>query len=785
MRITIGKKLNTLLIGLQCLSIGGVVVMATRLFTSDLEGLLRKGTLDVSAMLAGRVRSEMKHVYNRVRTLGAASLESFQYDEDRLKFIQDNLAIDSQYIGLGLYRWEQPEAAAPGAPTPAGSYLPAWRILNSDYARKLALGSEDFRKLDEKHPLDFASVGKGNVDFTVAKLKDGTPSLRMAVPFVQRADGTFSQLLAVELHQERLTALFAESSDYGSYLVDRTGRILGSTDPARFPLGENVSALPIFKAMAAGKSQSGQPPDFADRSGEVMMGAYHRVGFADLAVITQVPLARALLAQQQVLRRTAFLAGAFLFLALCLGFVFSQSITGPVQALAAAASRVAQGDFKVRLKVKKGGGDEIQAFSATFNDMVFGLEERDRVKATFAKFHSKEMVEKVLSGQLKLGGERKFAAVFFSDVRGFTAMSEGMDPEALVKVLNRYMTRMVRVILDHGGIVDKYVGDAIMAVWGVPFSKPDDCERAVRACLGMRVALAELNAELLAEKLPLLKIGMGLNYGPLIAGNIGSEERMEYTVIGDTVNTASRIESITKEFGTDCLISKEVLEFVMGRFVVEKAHEAKVKGKTEPLTVYKVLGYVKDGKDVLVETPYSSYTAEKSDKVVHDDKHPAPAEKQLEKPVAAAPEAVATPAATRAPVPPPMRVTTAPAPVSVPVPAPVPTTVSAAAQPVPARTPAPVPEFIPSPVAAHVEPPAAHTLAVPAAPVAAIEPAPIPAPAPAPAPAHPEGNGSAGEPATADSVPLWRRLREARARKKAARKAGALKVPPGDSGEAA
>jgi len=379
-----------------------------------------------------------------------------------------------------------------------------------------------------------------------------------------------------------------------------------------------------------------------DSEKRMQMAAFHKVGFADLVVVSQIPLSRAQVAAKQLYRRTAFLGGTFLFIALFVGFTFSQSITGPVRALANAARQVSAGDWKVRLPVKK-GGDEIQQFSETFNQMVSGLEERDKVKQAFQKFHNKEIAEKLISGEIHLGGERKNACVFFSDVRGFTALSEGLDPEALVKILNRYMTKMVRVIIDNGGIVDKYVGDAIMAIWGVPVGKPDDCFRALKACLEMRIALAELNAELIAEGHGALRIGMGLNFGTLISGNIGSEERMEFTVIGDTVNTASRIESLTKEFGTDLLISREVLAQVGDAYIVEKAHEAKVKGKSELLTVFKVHGYVNaaTGEKVLVETAYSSYAAEKSDKVVHDK----PSD----------PNSTTPPAAPRIPVPPPFR----------------------------------------------------------------------------------------------------------------------------------
>lgn len=668
MRFTIGKKLNSMIVTLQVLSIGGTVFLATRLFTDDLSGLLRKGTLDEAAQLSGRVRSEMKSVADKIRMLGTASLEEFRYPEDRLKYLQDNLAADKTAIGLSLYRIED-------ATKPAKSQ---WRIVHPEFQKKLSFKPEDFTALDQKHPIQSGVVSKGDVDFVPGSLADGTPILRMAIPFVQKSDGNFSQFLVVELHQERLTALFAESTGFTNALLDRNGKVMGTSDATIYPLGMDLASSPLFQAISKTDKQASGQTDFKDAKGEAQMGAFQKVGFAGLSVITHVPVARAQQAQKVLFRRTGLLAGFFLSLAFALGFLFSRSITEPVQALASAADKVKSGDFSVRLKLKTEGAknpnslmnrlrnDEIEMFSGTFNEMVAGLEEREKIKTTFAKFHSKEMAEKVLSGELKLGGERKNAVVFFSDVRGFTAMSEGMDPEALVQVLNRYMTRMVRIILEHGGVVDKYVGDAIMAVWGAPVSKDNDVYNSVMACLRMRESLNEFNNELIAEGKKVLKIGMGLNYGPLIAGNIGSEERMEYTVIGDTVNTASRVESVTKTFGTDFLISQAILDQVRGKFVVEKASEAQVKGKTDALILYKVHGYVNaQGQEVIIQTPYSAYEAEKSDKVKggpaeHPQEHkeaaapPPPPPAIVQEPnVGEATLTAATPAQPKPPVPPP------------------------------------------------------------------------------------------------------------------------------------
>jgi adenylate cyclase len=268
--------------------------------------------------------------------------------------------------------------------------------------------------------------------------------------------------------------------------------------------------------------------------------------------------------------------------------------------------------------VQPKGHDEITQLTRSFGQMAEGLAERDKLKETFNKFHSKEIAEAILKGEVKLGGNRQEATVFFSDIRSFTSISESMEAEQVVEMLNEYMTAMVSEIQRHHGVVDKYVGDAIMAVWGVPMSKPGDTWNAVRASLAMRERLAEFNEERERNGKTPVKMGMGLHTGELIAGNIGSTEKMEYTVIGDTVNTASRIESLTKEFGTDMLISEEVYKKVKDKVIVEPI-SANVKGKAKTLTAYKVKGYYDEaGKPVIIETKYSTYEAGHSDKVVHN-----------------------------------------------------------------------------------------------------------------------------------------------------------------------
>ena len=182
------------------------------------------------------------------------------------------------------------------------------------------------------------------------------------------------------------------------------------------------------------------------------------------------------------------------------------------------------------------------------------------------------------------------AAILFSDIRSFTSISEKMDAKSVVSMLNEYFTEMVDVVIKEDGVVDKYIGDAIMAVFGAPVTKPDDALHAVRAAVGMRKALEALNEKLVKRGMAPIKTGIGIHTGEVVAGNIGSEKRMEYTVIGDAVNLASRLESATKELGAPILISDDTYELVKDHVEARAVKEITVKGREKPVMTYEILG---------------------------------------------------------------------------------------------------------------------------------------------------------------------------------------------------
>ena len=214
------------------------------------------------------------------------------------------------------------------------------------------------------------------------------------------------------------------------------------------------------------------------------------------------------------------------------------------------------------------------------------------IRQAFQHYVSPEIVKKISEDPelLKLGGEKRGVTLLFSDVAGFTAVSESTTPEELVKWLNEYMDEMSSIILDHGGTIDKYIGDAMMVFWNAPLDQPDHAVRACQAALKMQQRLSELNNAWEKEGRPRLDTRIGLNTGAVIVGNMGSSKRFDYTVLGDNVNLASRLEGINKYYGTSIMISFSTF-LLAGEFVKARQLDyIKVKGKTEPVAILELLG---------------------------------------------------------------------------------------------------------------------------------------------------------------------------------------------------
>lgn len=394
---------------------------------------------------------------------------------------------------------------------------------------------------------------------------------------------------------QSLTELMSTGSNNASLLADSNAHILVNPDyGSKKVLSEGIEV--IIKELLENPSETN-----TQRVVDGVFTAVHQIK-DDLFAITTISERSVYAVINRTTYRIILFSLAVLFIAIILIRIFSNGITNPIKELVGAAGQIEKGEFELSIKPRT--RDEIGLLTESFVQMGKGLSEREKLMVSFSKFTNKTIAQKAASGELTLGGENRNATIFFSDIRSFTAMSEKMQPNEVVEFLNVYMTKMVDCINKTGGVVDKYIGDAIMAVWGAPESSgspASDALNAVTAALMMRVELFKFNKERAAAGLPPVKIGCGINSGPVVAGQIGSEERMEYTVIGDAVNLASRTEALNKPFATDVLITENTYNLIKDKIVVQEMPGVHVKGKTDAIKMFAVINLAGRGKPETID----------------------------------------------------------------------------------------------------------------------------------------------------------------------------------------
>ena len=370
----------------------------------------------------------------------------------------------------------------------------------------------------------------------------------------------------------------------------RQARLVVSSDPARRP-GEVIALAREMIEPMSWTFQDGfarATPIYRDADG-TWISAFSTVsldaaGKPSAVLVINYPV-EIFLDRLVALRRGVLEASVIGGLgALVVGLLFARRVTRPVTALTAAMGRVAGGDIAQSVPVKS--ADELGRLTHGFNEMLEGLRQRDFIRSTFGRYVSPEVVKTLLESPegLQLGGDKRVVTVLMSDLRGYTRFAEHGDPAMVMAVLNDYLARMTDMIIAHGGTVNEFIGDAVFAIFGAPLPHPDHAERAAAAALGMQGAMAEINAGLATRGLPRFEMGIGINTGEAVVGNIGSEQRAKYGVVGSAVNVAARVEGAS--VGGQVLVSAATWACIADVAEADPPMEVAVKGLTEPLVLH-------------------------------------------------------------------------------------------------------------------------------------------------------------------------------------------------------
>ncbi len=298
------------------------------------------------------------------------------------------------------------------------------------------------------------------------------------------------------------------------------------------------------------------------------------------------------------------------FMVVSLKHFLTQKIINPLERIAH-ANRQIENDFSIAdaIDLPADSPDELKAIVSTRANMLESIirvsDQRlqlvNFIKDTFGRYLSKKVVEEILSSSKgrQIGGTRKTVTVLMADLRGFTTLSESRDPEEMVQLLNRYLKQMSAIILAYDGMIDEIIGDAILAVFGAPDPHDNDPQRAVACAIEMQNRLARLNTELMEDGYPALEMGIGINTGSVIVGNIGSDLRMKYGIVGETVNRAARIES--NSIGGQVLIGEPTFRAVQPLVQANPPKTMMMKGMKKPLVFYSVLAIDMDEKTIRLD----------------------------------------------------------------------------------------------------------------------------------------------------------------------------------------
>jgi class 3 adenylate cyclase len=415
--------------------------------------------------------------------------------------------------------------------------------------------------------------------------------LNMSVP-VRSASGKILGSLGarydIENEFQDLTRFARFNASGYAVIVSQDGRVLAHPEAQR--MHDDISSYPAVREALAGRTGS---VIGWNKGGSERLFVYRPL--KGPATLNGKPLALLTeLDEAQVDAIFADLRGRFLLVVLVVMAVsllvasfLSSYIEAPLLELAEVAQRVEAGDLSVTAGGE--GEDEVGLLARALNSMVRELSKRQKVIQVFGTYVASEVSEKVLNGQVDLEGDSRKVTILFSDIRGFTSMSERMAPREVVAFLNNYFTEMVEAVFQEGGMLDKFIGDGLMAYFGALENDVEHARRAVNAGLRMKSLVGKINGERGMHGKPPIAIGIGIHTDDVVLGNVGSRKRLQYTAIGDGVNTASRIEALNKNHGTTMLISEATYALVKDSFDCKLMPETAIRGKSTPIQLYEVL----------------------------------------------------------------------------------------------------------------------------------------------------------------------------------------------------
>ncbi|MBI4964977.1 MAG: HAMP domain-containing protein [Desulfomonile tiedjei] len=597
LRKSIAVKIALLVLGSTCLVLAMVLWVNYSRSKELIKQEAGKSARNLTASLANEIEQEFLLVAQAVEDL-TAFLESSTWDEEALlRHIRHMVTGHDRVFGSTV-------AFLPNMFKPDVERFAPYFFRANGEIKFEQLGTESYNYFSKnwfsvpvklRKPVwtdPYFDEGGGNAAMITyaspmfgEKEEGSTPRLRAVVT----ADISLEQLnkLTNSKHVYE-TGFLSVISDEGTFVTNRNpdlimrSSIFDTADKAKDPRAKELARAMITE-------ESGFYDIGPGITGVDSYLAFTRINPPGWTLAAILPKKELFAEVEDLFRTTILLAVVGIVLLVFASVLVARSISRPLRRMADETVKVAAGDLDIDLGDIQ-SNDEVGQLARAFTRMTEGLKDRDRIKDTFGRYLTQEVVKRLLDSKdgLRLGGEMRELSIMMSDLRGFTALTSTMSPEQVIKFLNRYLGKMVDIILDHRGIIDEIIGDGILAFFGAPEALENHPELAVACALKMQLAMEGINAQNEADGLPHLEMGVAVNTGEVVVGNIGSEKRAKYGAVGAQVNFTGRMESFT--VGGQVLISKGTYEKVSDKLDVTQVLDVAMKGVPGKVKLYDVKG---------------------------------------------------------------------------------------------------------------------------------------------------------------------------------------------------
>jgi adenylate cyclase len=569
-RFSIGAKLVVIITFLVLISLGAITFLVSFMVSNDLEISAEENNFEVNRRIAAEAEYTLSGVRSNsqvlIQIINAAGADSEIARQAADFFFEQNRQIAALVFPV--------------------SGRSEYFLINDRFFFSRDI---DVSLVDSYYQRNYAAYQRAEAGESIFLNAAPHFSIHLLALFFPMQGG---RAVSILFSPENLNNSFSYGINQ-SCLINGDGDILIHGDFEMVQSAANIADRDYIQKIRENPSRNMQ--GLYDDGGVKYFVVYTKLNIGASTAITSIEYEKIFEGIQATTRRNLYLTAAVLFLSILFIWFFSKSISTALKTLSGAARKIEGGIFELDIKPKS--RDEIGYLTISFQRMSSAL-------GIFGRFVNREIAIRAMRGEIKPGGLHKEATIFFSDIRGFTEKSEHFTnhfgkaaSDKIVYWLNNYFTQMVNCVEKTNGIVDKFIGDAVMAHWGTAHSAGSPAKDAfscVKAALMMRKALVIMNKDRRPGDFgnPPIHIGCGINTGIVTAGQIGSDLRMEYTVIGDPVNLASRIEALNKPLGTDILISENTWNLVKYFFITEEMPSVTVKGKEKPVRIFAVVNHV-------------------------------------------------------------------------------------------------------------------------------------------------------------------------------------------------